>query len=379
MLRIDCKFPGGNIKVHDILGDTVYISPDLRGSDVPWFYWAFRVTGAEGRTLVFRFLSGFPVPLSGPVVSEDGMVSWRHGTEAWDEGAFRIRFRPDVVETYVAFAPVYTQSNWERFVARLGNAESPGTGEYGAIGQGMLAVSQRGRQVELLHVGAPDEKARHHIVITSRHIASASVASLVLEGIVAEIAGGAGEDGEFIRRNLSFSIVPFVDKDGVEEGRQGRGRAPHDYYCDYGGAGRYQETRAVRAICRDTVRRFRGLDLFLDIECPGIRGEINDAVHFSGLSGEDHLRRRFAEETGKALAENSLPVSLTEVGAQQASNGESSNESPVTWASALQGCSLAASIEIPYATWSSARNLGASIARGITRYFRGLHGFAAEG
>ena len=46
MFSIDCRFPGGNIKVHDIQGDTVFVSPDLRDTRTSWFYWAFRVRGA---------------------------------------------------------------------------------------------------------------------------------------------------------------------------------------------------------------------------------------------------------------------------------------------------------------------------------------------
>jgi len=46
--RIDAGFPGGNIIVDGIEGDTVFLRPDLRDTQGDWFYWAFRVRGSAG-------------------------------------------------------------------------------------------------------------------------------------------------------------------------------------------------------------------------------------------------------------------------------------------------------------------------------------------
>ena len=53
---IDAAFPGGNILVTRIEGDTIQLGPDQRDSMLPWFYWYFRVTGASGKK--FTTLSG---------------------------------------------------------------------------------------------------------------------------------------------------------------------------------------------------------------------------------------------------------------------------------------------------------------------------------
>ena len=51
-ITIDGNLPAGNIVVEKISGDTVYVQPDMSGHKGEWFYWAMRVRGAQGRTLV---------------------------------------------------------------------------------------------------------------------------------------------------------------------------------------------------------------------------------------------------------------------------------------------------------------------------------------
>ena len=42
MLNIDADFPGGNIVLDRIEGDTVLLHQDLRDTEGDWFYWYFR-------------------------------------------------------------------------------------------------------------------------------------------------------------------------------------------------------------------------------------------------------------------------------------------------------------------------------------------------
>ena len=74
-VTVDANLPAGNVVVEGISGDTVRLRQDLRDTSGEWFYWAFRVTGAAGRTLTFDFTNkkgGGPVGVRGPVVSTDG-------------------------------------------------------------------------------------------------------------------------------------------------------------------------------------------------------------------------------------------------------------------------------------------------------------------
>ena len=54
-ITVDDQLPAGNIIVHKVSADTVYVDTDLRDTGRFWFYWGMRVKGAEGKTLVFSF------------------------------------------------------------------------------------------------------------------------------------------------------------------------------------------------------------------------------------------------------------------------------------------------------------------------------------
>ena len=61
-LVVDGKVPAGNVLVEKVEGDVVRLRQDLRDSSQDWFYWKFRVTGAAGRTLKFRFTKSAASP-----------------------------------------------------------------------------------------------------------------------------------------------------------------------------------------------------------------------------------------------------------------------------------------------------------------------------
>ena len=44
-LWVDANFPGGNILVEAMRGDTVWLRQDLRTNIDDWFYWNFREIG----------------------------------------------------------------------------------------------------------------------------------------------------------------------------------------------------------------------------------------------------------------------------------------------------------------------------------------------
>lgn len=48
-------FLGGNIKVKDFANDNISLENELRDTEGDWFYWAFCVTGAKGKTFMFDF------------------------------------------------------------------------------------------------------------------------------------------------------------------------------------------------------------------------------------------------------------------------------------------------------------------------------------
>ena len=78
---VDDNVPAGNIVYERILNDTVYVHQQLRGSKKAWFYWAFRVRGAQGKTLTFKFTKSFAICERGPLVSLDRGKSYEYLAE----------------------------------------------------------------------------------------------------------------------------------------------------------------------------------------------------------------------------------------------------------------------------------------------------------
>lgn len=47
-------FPGGNIEILEISGDTITLEPETR-NDNGYFYWAFCVKNAQNKKITFKF------------------------------------------------------------------------------------------------------------------------------------------------------------------------------------------------------------------------------------------------------------------------------------------------------------------------------------
>ena len=123
-----------------------------------------------------------------------------------------------------------------------------------------------------------------------------------------EILSGSKE-GEWIRDNADCVFVPFMDKDGVENGDQGKHRAPHDHNRDYTA----EIYTSVKAFKKLLVTESEGKQIvFFDLHSPMIRprgktGSSDNVFTFSTPNPRlaDRVatfRRLWAEEQkGKAL------------------------------------------------------------------------------
>src|SRR5262249_36744577 len=131
-----------------------------------------------------------------------------------------------------------------------------------------LAKTVKGRQVELLRVGQLEDDRSQHILLTCRHHACESMANYALEGLLTEVLADTAE-GRWLREHTTLWAIPFMDKDGVEEGDQGKLRRPHDHWLDYGGRSRYPSVRALKGTFAG--KRARPVALALDLHCPYIR------------------------------------------------------------------------------------------------------------
>ncbi|GIW96450.1 MAG: hypothetical protein KatS3mg110_4491 [Pirellulaceae bacterium] len=272
-VTIRSDFPGGNIRLSDVTGATVHLEPDLR-NDRPWFYWYFEaIAGKPGRvTFVFpEKVAGFEqgaISYQGPALSTDNGRTWRWmGKRNIDGRSFYYDFSRAGERVRFAVTIPYVQDDLEKFLAR--HAHPP------HLRQAILTYSRHGRAVELLQIGSA-EQDRLPVLVTARHHAAETMASFVLEGFLEEALSDSAAGRQFREKYVLYAI-PFVDKDGVEEGDQGKNRRPHDHNRGYGHESIYPEIRAIKAL--DEKLDFR---LTLDFHCPTLVMEDHQVMYFVG-------------------------------------------------------------------------------------------------
>jgi len=374
VFTVDAAFPGGNIVVEKIEGDNVHLHQDLRDTAGPWFWWHFRVRGAAGRTLTFHFTQSPAIGVRGPAVSTDAGATWAWlGKEAVKGNSFTYTFGADAAEVRFCFAMPYFEANLARFLKPY--TDNP------CLKPLTLCKSRKGREVERLHVGRLDGKAEYRILLTCRHHCCECMASYTIEGII-QAALADTDDGRWFREHVETMIVPFVDKDGVEDGDQGKNRKPRDHNRDYVGESVHPEVAAIRRL----VPEWSGgrLAVTLDLHCPHIAGAHNEVIYLVGSSDPAIWEQQQAfGKLLEAVATGPLPYhakdNLPFGQAWNTGGNFASGKSCSRWAGELPGVRLAASFEIPYANASgvavtpeSARAFGHDLAKAIRGYLEGL-------
>jgi len=369
-ITVDAAFPGGNIVLEKVEGDAIFVHQDLRDTAGDWFFWHFRVRGAAGRTLSVHFTRSNVIGVRGPAVSADGGATWAWlGAEAVRGASFRYAVPAAADEVRFCFGIPYLGRDLEKLLKA--HERNP------HLAWETLCKTKKGRDVELLRFGRLDGRPEHRVVVTCRHHCCESMASFALEGIL-ESALAQTEEGTWFRERVEFLAIPFVDKDGVEDGDQGKNRRPRDHNRDYAGESIYPEVRAIRErVPRWSEGRLR---VALDLHCPHIRGQHNEALYLVGSRSPAIWREE--SEFGRILetvrtgplpyrAQDNLPFGQ---GWNTASEYGGS-KSFCQWAGELPGVRLSTSLEIPYAnaagravTAESARAFGRDLARALRRY-----------
>ena len=246
-MKIHENFVGGNIRVLRVEGDVVSLDNDLRDTQGDWFYWAFCVEGAEGRTLTFKMPPN-RVGAWGPAVSYD-LKAW-HWLDSCDGDSFTYRFGAEENKVYFAHHILYHPDRFFAFARSRG------------LDVRELCKSRKGRSVPCVSFGEGDIS----VILTARHHACESAGSYVLEGVIAELCDAP------ITNTRAF-CVPFVDYDGVVDGDQGKGRAPHDHNRDYTDTPIYPETASIYAYAEKN-----GCNYGFDFHSPWHRGGDNDNI-----------------------------------------------------------------------------------------------------
>lgn len=268
-VSVDAAFPGGNILLDKIQGDEVFVHQDLRDTAGSWFYWCFRVRGAARRTLTFHFTKGKVLAAQGPCYSLDQGLSWQwlgakrtNTDDTPPADGFVFRFPPAANEVRFCLSIPYQESDLKRFLARhKGNA---------AIKTDVLCKTAHGREAEVLYLGRMDGKPDYRLAFTCRHHSCESVANYVLEGLMESVLAD-DPTGRWFRQHAAVIAVPFVDKDGVEAGDQGKNRKPHDHNRDYLGEPIHPTVAAIKRL----FPAWAGtrLDVALDLHCPSLNDQ----------------------------------------------------------------------------------------------------------
>jgi hypothetical protein len=226
-VTINTSFPGGNVLVKNHTANTVEIAPDLRGGK-PWFYWYFEAAASQPGRATFVFAKPGAIGVRGPAISHDDGKTWQWmgaarvvavRAEGADEKAppqetFAYDFTKAGERVRFSVGIPYVQSNLDAFLAEHTRNSH--------LTKSVLTTSLKGRAVEFLQIGEPGPR-KLAILLTARHHACEALASYVLEGFLRE-ALGASVAAEQFRERYVLYVVPFVDKDGVEEGDQGKNR-----------------------------------------------------------------------------------------------------------------------------------------------------------
>jgi len=369
---IDADFPGGNLVLDRIEGDRVYLHQDQRDTPGFWFYWCFRVQRAAGRKLAFHFTKGNVLGVRGPAVSTDGGENWEWlGADSMDGASFVYAFPDDAAEVRFCMGIPYLEANLQEFLRR--HQGDP------CLKVEHHSTTKKGRNTERLRLGKLDGEPDHRVLLTARHHACEMMASWALEGLMDAVLADA-PDGRWLREHVEFLVVPFMDKDGVEDGDQGKNRKPHDHNRDYLGEPIYPSVRALK----EFAPQWSGgrLHLAIDMHCPYIRGggdgtSSNERIFFVGNPSQEtwEHQQQFSRilqqvQTGPLVhnPKHNLPW------------GEKWNtlKEPrmcSRWSALVPGVQIGTAIEIPYAnvagapvTANSARALGHDLARTIRGY-----------
>ncbi len=370
-MNITSNFPGGNIVVERVEEDVVHLQQDLRDTAGDWFYWYFSVSNAEGKRVRFNFTGSRVFTARGPAVSTNNGLTWAWlGQGVLEGNSFVYTFGPDEKITLFSLTIPYTGADWCAFLNSLGTNRS-------LVENGNLGFSRQGRPVETLWLGCPGGTPEHRVVITARHHSCETMGSYTMEGLIAYVLS---DDPEALRlrQRTEFLFVPFMDKDGVENGDQGKHRHPRDHNRDYDQHNLYRETAALRALLPTWSQGH--LHAALDLHCPWIADGLNEKLYLVG-SKQPRIwqqQQRFGEilervQTGplRYHASDNLPFGHgwnTGFNFQQ-------GFSFCDWVTELPELRLAASVEVPYAnanggevTRESARAFGTDLGRALAAY-----------
>jgi len=347
-ISIDHNFPGGNVKVVGIESDTVFFAPDLRDTEGDWFYWYFRATSNQPQTWIFKATRPNVLTSMGASYSLDGGKSWQwiSREDHLDDDIFSFSFSEPDQSVRLSIAQPYTEVHLNNFLDNYKDDRS--------LKRETFCESRSGRPVEVLYLSNFDRESDYKILFTARHHACEMMASYVMEGIVEALLSDSPAMKKLLDR-AEIMIIPFVDKDGVEAGDQGKNRKPRDHNRDYSGQSLY----AVPAKLREDIPGWVENKpwMAIDLHNPWIRNKDNEQIFFVGknppaLEKEQVKLAEILENTRRGHLNFNAQQNFLPFGEGWNNTNNYEQGAPfVAWAAAYfkKGLLVTTTIEFPYA------------------------------
>jgi hypothetical protein len=370
-MNIYSDFSGGNLLVDKIKGDTIWVRPDLRDIEGDWFYWYFAVSNAQGRKLTFVFNKPNQFTKMGASISTDGAKTWQwQGGDAVDKNRFTYQFASNSEVRFSMGIP-YTQENFDQFMQQFkGNRW---------IKQSALCQTKKGRTAELVKIKNPFKVPNMKVLVTARNHACEMMGDYLMEGIILEVMNNT-----WLKENVEFVFLPFMDKDGVEDGDQGKNRLPRDHNRDYSEISIHETTAALRKM--EPLWSENKLKIALDLHCPWIKNADNELIFLTGSDNKEMERKQRAFSD---ILEQNKKSELSYFTSGMAYSGKFEWNDPKKslpkgdsfqkWSAKIPGVDMTTTIEFPYAYNSgqvvSAQNavaFGKDVANAIELYLKQL-------
>jgi hypothetical protein len=367
--NIYSDFPSGNISIEKIKNDTLYLHPDLRDTKGDWFYWCFAVDNAKGKKLTFLFTKPNVITTKGPAISTDSGYTWEYlGDQIVHNETFSYNFSTND-EVRFSMGMPYTKKQFSRFI-------NPYLGS-GNIKLDTLAISEKGNEIERLIIKPPMKQVKYKVLITARHHCCEMMADYLMEGIIQEVL-----KNEWMRNNIEFCFIPFVDTDGVENGDQGKNRKPHDHNRDYSDSSIYVSTRALRNWIPFWSEK--KMVIAMDLHCPWIKGDNHENIYVVGSEDEkkadqEKLFCRILKTTNNSELKVSDKIYLAYGKDWNSASNYTEGFSFGKWVSTIEGVKLSVSLEFPYANNEgqtinqiNSRAFGTDLAKALEKYLMQL-------
>ncbi|WP_245189754.1 M14 family zinc carboxypeptidase [Lunatimonas salinarum] len=373
-VQVDDHFPAGNVTLVGVSADTVYFTSDLRDTSGDWFYWNFRAISSAPQTWFFKATKGSLLTTMGAAYSLDGGDTWKwiDRKDHHSESLFSFTFEQADQAVRFSMGMPYTERHLFRFLNDF-SADS-------RIRVDELCVSEGGRTVEKIVVQTAESQPRYKVLVTARAHACEMMGNYVMEGMLAALLSD-NPRMKALAEQVSFWFIPFLDKDGVEEGDQGKNRIPRDHNRDYSGESIYASTRSLRQQVPEWVGEVPWVGI--DLHNPWIKGENNEWIYFVGnanpaISKEqerlvDMLAATYRGPMKFTRKEGFMPFGVAWNTGANYDQGASFGQ----WAAGFQGKGLkmATTLEFPYAlnhgqvvTAEGARAFGADLMYALQEY-----------